>query len=687
MNAAPILLIIFNRPDVTRRVFEQIRALKPSQLFIAADGPRNNRADDLLLCEETRKITEQVDWPCTVKRLYREQNLGCGKAVSGAISWFFDAVEMGIILEDDCLPDPTFFSFCTSLLSTYQNDDRVMMISGTNYIFDEIQVPNEYYFCRYYSVWGWATWKRAWLKYDAVMQQWPNLKASNYLAYVFGPSRMTEVYEEMFDAVYAGKIDTWDLQWVYTCMINNGLCATAANNLVKNIGAIGTHTEGQISEPWTRMPVVKPLNLANINGQRPVHVDHEFERLAFESLLTRFFGKAEPTESHSPSLLQRIKGKVKRTLFQTSQNSDTTHQVVTLQGRAEKKALLSYLNEGVLLGEDSSIFRGASNKWESREIAHQLNKRGFEVDVIQWNDQLFVPSKEYDLVMDISVNLQRLAPYLKKDCVKILHNTGSYWYFANNAELKRVEGLEKRKSVIYAPKRLVSSCELHEKSLGLSDFCTLIGNQQTLSTYPEKYRSKFSTLNVTASQVTWNANFIEPQNKDFLWFNSYGMVHKGLDLLIPIFQKYANWTLHVVGPQEPDFMRIFAGDLANSQNIIFHGVLDPESENFQSVVQKCFCFVSPSCSEGMSGSSATCMLCGLYPVISRENGIDLPKEIGRYLQNDSPEELEVALIEVSKLDPKFILEQQLKIREYARNYFSRKHFSEALSAFFDKIGL
>ncbi len=152
----PVLFIIFNRPETEKRVFEQIRKIKPKYLFVAADGPRKNRSDDAENCEAARKVVdENVDWPCEVKKLYRNENLGCKLAVSGAIDWFFSNVEMGIILEDDCLPDLSFFKYCEELLNKYLGDNNVMMVSGFNYLGQFCFSRNSYIYSNIGSIWGW----------------------------------------------------------------------------------------------------------------------------------------------------------------------------------------------------------------------------------------------------------------------------------------------------------------------------------------------------------------------------------------------------------------------------------------------------------------------------------------------------------------------------------------------------
>jgi hypothetical protein len=167
---SPILFLIFNRPDTTKAVFESIKSIKPLKLYIAADGARGNKLGEDLLVEETRAIIQSVDWECEVKTLFRKENLGCKVAVSSAIDWFFENEEQGIILEDDCLPDASFYGFCENLLDYYKNDERVFHISGNNFQDGIIRGDGSYYFSKYNHSWGWATWRRVWKTYDVNMK-------------------------------------------------------------------------------------------------------------------------------------------------------------------------------------------------------------------------------------------------------------------------------------------------------------------------------------------------------------------------------------------------------------------------------------------------------------------------------------------------------------------------------------
>ncbi len=178
---SPVLFLIFNRPETTEQVFSAIKKAQPPRLYIAADGPRSEYPNDAESCDISRAIATNVDWDCEVKTLFQDQNLGCRLAVSGAVDWFFEQETEGIILEDDCLPDQSFFLFCQELLEQYRDDTRIMQIGGTNYQFGKKRTNYSYYFSRYGHLWGWASWRRAWSFYDEKMKQWPTAKQNGIL--------------------------------------------------------------------------------------------------------------------------------------------------------------------------------------------------------------------------------------------------------------------------------------------------------------------------------------------------------------------------------------------------------------------------------------------------------------------------------------------------------------------------
>jgi hypothetical protein len=241
-----ILFLVFNRPYTTRQVLATIRQARPARLYIAADGPRADRPSEKKLCEEVRRIATTVDWPCDIQTLFREENLGCRRSVSGALDWFFEQEESGVILEDDCVPDQSLFPFTEELLDRYRDDKRIMNICGTN-LNPDVRTPlRSYFFSRYNNSCGWASWSRAWRHYDHDMSLWPSLRNTDWLFSIGNGSELFRRYwTRIFDMCHAGKVDSWAWRWKFSCWAQNGLAILPAKNLVTNIGFgdDATHTK------------------------------------------------------------------------------------------------------------------------------------------------------------------------------------------------------------------------------------------------------------------------------------------------------------------------------------------------------------------------------------------------------------------------------------------------------------
>ena len=281
---SPVLFLVFNRPETTLKVFESIRLAKPPKLYIAADGPREGRMAEFAICNEVREITtKNIDWVCEVHTLFRDKNLGCKRGVYEGIDWFFENEEEGIILEDDVVPHPDFYVFCDFVLNKYRFDERVMMATGTNYLSNsENQQP--YFFSEHYTIWGWATWKRSWSLYDPEMSLWTQKKTQADVCYKFQNGYIWKHFKNTFDSLKLDYIDTWDIQWVFTCLFNSGLCVTPRVNLVTNIGVNGVH-----SESITDSHFLEHFSLNfdfNTDFNPNVHVSSEYDE-ALHRLKTR----------------------------------------------------------------------------------------------------------------------------------------------------------------------------------------------------------------------------------------------------------------------------------------------------------------------------------------------------------------------------------------------------------------
>ena len=239
-----VLFLVFNRPDVTQRVFEAIREAKPTRLYIAADGARKDKNGEVEKVNKVREIVKSVGWVCEVKTLFRDENLGCKKAVSGAIDWFFQHEEQGIILEDDCLAHQDFFIFCENLLEKYKNDERVSVITGNNFQYGRKRGEDSYYFSKYFHCWGWAAWRRSWQMRDMNIDFWPQWKISESWKKKFPDSVERKYWGNIFEQMYEQKIDSWGYPFLASLWFKGGLTATPNVNLVSNIGfgPDSTHT-------------------------------------------------------------------------------------------------------------------------------------------------------------------------------------------------------------------------------------------------------------------------------------------------------------------------------------------------------------------------------------------------------------------------------------------------------------
>ncbi len=242
----PIAFFVFNRPELTKRVFNEIRKSKPRKLLVVADGPRANRIDENEKVVKVKEVIEKgVDWDCDVITNYSDENLGCKNRVSSGINWVFDTVEEAIILEDDCLPCQSFFRFCQELLDKYRYDERVSIVSGDNFGFGYRRTQYSYYFSKYTHIWGWASWRRCWRHYDVDMKIWPSIRDDGRLSNIFPDQREQRYWERIFESVYRGQIDTWDFQWVFCNFILGKLSVMPSVNLISNLGFSdnATHTK------------------------------------------------------------------------------------------------------------------------------------------------------------------------------------------------------------------------------------------------------------------------------------------------------------------------------------------------------------------------------------------------------------------------------------------------------------
>lgn len=295
LNTA-VLFLVFNRLDTTKQVFEAIRKAKPPRLYVAADGSRVGKDGESEKVKAVRDyIMQNIDWDCEVKTLFRDKNLGCKYAVSGAITWFFENEEQGIILEDDCLPSQSFFWYCEELLEKYSDDQSVYLISGDSRASESFDMKADYGFCKYPLIWGWASWARTWKNYDPELEDWP--KQRDVLLSSISSHKPTVVFwENVFDKMYNKEIDTWDYQFSYLLQKNSGKCIVPRVNLIANVGfgVDATHTFNSGSELANRKrkEINIPLNHSlNAGDEIRINCFYDKSEFAKKSFIVRAINK------------------------------------------------------------------------------------------------------------------------------------------------------------------------------------------------------------------------------------------------------------------------------------------------------------------------------------------------------------------------------------------------------------
>ncbi len=277
MYKTPILLLFFNRPETTQKVFDQIKQVKPLQLFVSCDGARKGNSEDEKAIKKCKEILETIDWECEVKYNYYTDNQGCNLAVTGGISWFFKNVDKGIILEDDCLPSSYFFNFCEEMLSKYEHDNRISIISGTNFLPNSKKINYDYYFSTLTHIWGWATWKRTWDENVLNITNYQEVKTKNgFLKYKY-----KKLYINFFNYLFEKVAKdphcdvTWDYRFFYHNLVNNRLSIIPAVNLVNNIGFDGNGRSGV--KKRTESIQLNPQSFKTCNYTQPVSFIPELE--------------------------------------------------------------------------------------------------------------------------------------------------------------------------------------------------------------------------------------------------------------------------------------------------------------------------------------------------------------------------------------------------------------------------
>ncbi len=366
LNTA-VLFLVFNRLDTTKQVFEAIRQAKPPRLYIAADGARETKEGEVERVKGVRDyITSNIDWECEVKILFREQNLGCKYAVSSAIDWFFENEEMGIILEDDCLPSQSFFWFCEEMLEKYKDDMRIGQISGFNPLVKFNFDGASYGFSKFGPIWGWASWSRAWKKYDVDMKNWKTVKKFNHVDFFTDTKEEKEWRLELFEQMYNKETDTWDYQWSYTKLLESQFTIIPSVNFIKNIGFghEATHTTGDAKESF----------LINFEIEEIIHQDYVLRNKKFDKLYIDDFVRLKLIN------ILKSKGKkmIKKAIKKVFGKSKQWNSVIDKEVNSILFENITYSNKRKLNVKSDEIHKWLKNGHLQEFSNKEIHKKGLE---------------------------------------------------------------------------------------------------------------------------------------------------------------------------------------------------------------------------------------------------------------------------------------------------------------------
>lgn len=279
LSTESVCVWFYSRADNLRRILTQVATYRPQRLYLISDGPRKDRPQDAEPCKLARRVAEEsITWSCEVRKNYSPENLGPKERIVSGINWVFQQEKSAIFLEDDTIPDPTFFPFCETLLNHYREDQRIMLIGGSNPLAGRVSCPESYLFSRYFQIWGFATWKRTWDKYDVNMTQWPKLRNENAINAFYPQPAMLKWMSRMFDSTFDGHTVTWDVQLFFACLFNNGLTIVPSHNLISNIGYEGFHASSSTDCRNMGLPVAS-IDWQNLKHPRYTSPSFEYDDL------------------------------------------------------------------------------------------------------------------------------------------------------------------------------------------------------------------------------------------------------------------------------------------------------------------------------------------------------------------------------------------------------------------------
>ena len=687
----PILILAFNRPKYTRVLFNKLKELEPTRLYIVCDGPRFDNKYDFELCKATKNIFEEIDWKCDLHKLYREINLGCKYSVKYGIDWFFSKVEFGIILEDDCIPNLSFFNYCERMLKNYEPNKEIFQISGTSYLNENLQF-NNYFYSNISPIWGWATWKDRWEKLEfekmiinnenfieKIQTRYPNKVYINFVV-------------ELIKNVNNYKVSSWATYWLYSIIKNNGISILPGKNLVENIGIIGNSFEkgkkGNVNKRKTfNLNIETTINKTIAINQKLDDSQLLFlEKNIIDDEKTNAFVKSKTIII---DLIQKFKSKIINVSFKiikfllgiiklsVVKNQKNTITKNLFNTNFSKTALVSFTKEFIKKENyNHTIYK------ERDTLIQILKENHFNVDIIDYRQNCYIDFQKYNLVIGFGYAFEN-AINSKANCVTVFYANGSNPDFSNSSGIKKIT--HKYNNDLITSVR-ISDIPYH-KSVYFSKYRIILGNDVVKSTYPEaKTNFNLNAFFYKTLDVDFEIKDFKSAKNHFLWFGGGGALHKGLDLLLEIFSKRDDIFLHICGltKNEVEFVRYFENEM-KSKNILNYGFLDIKSNLFRELMYKCAFTIMPSISEGGAVSTLTTMgNGGLIPIISKNTGLDV-NGFGYIHENNQLEDIENVINTVLSLSEKDIINKSNTCLSSIENEYNYNQYKCRLESIMKKI--
>lgn len=690
MNPVPVVLFAFNRPDKLQPVLDALKPQGIEQLIVFVDGARNDA--DIALVERCRNVARAIDWAKT-EFWFHEKNRGL-LGLKDNISQVFAKHSSAIFVEDDCLPMPGFYAFMTQALEHYRCNKRVFSIGGYQ--------PVEWKHLKHYPasivssprfmMWGWATWQDRWqFIFPYLWKCWELFHDARDVPNIAGHD-----FPKMVGWAPNERDQSWDWEVALTTLWLGKAHLLPAQGLVRNIGQDGSGLHHGHPTIQNRNVSQEPLD--NITWLENVASDQQYIKRLKEFVVRATSPEHVPLREKVNEKIwasywvgRSAAGKVKRAIIKPPRKPEPLryYDVVLLdeeKGKINRRALLSYLTDRFAIPRSDPRFLQHIVIWHCQEIVRILNRMGYSVDVVSYDDRTFVPRKQYDLFIGhMGLNFERIAQALPLGTKKIYLSNTNYWDFHNKQELARFAALNERRGVDLP---LIYDRFLHypeEGALCSADGIVGFGNAFTRATFRD-FSPVINVNNVALADDHFersNKNYESGRNQ-FLFYSGPGNIHKGLDLLLEAFMKLDDQHLWICTQLQEQFEAVYRIALRHRPNIHLIGLIRPRSTTFYDLVNKCNFAILPSCSDAASQSIVECMNQGLIPVISRECTLNVDG-FGSYLEPCTIEEIIKTVTVVSKYSSNRCREMSLKAHHEAVTNCSEAAFSRNMHQALESI--